>query len=121
MPIAYCFMDDEGFLWEYLGSNTYSSEGVLSIGDPNNPTTNVAINATSVSVGNPSSNVTINSTAVVSSNVISNGISCNTLTLVHQVFSTMPANCASDASAASAGIPLGGIYMNAGILMVRQT
>lgn len=116
MPIAFCFMDDEGFLWEYLGNNTYSSEQALSIGDPGSPTTNVAINSTSISVGDPSSKVSVNSTAVISNNIISNGISCNTF-----VFSVLPPNCASDSAAATAGVPVGGIYMNAGVLMVRQT
>ena len=166
MPIAFCFMDDDGFLWEYLGQNTYASEAALSIGDPNSPTINVAINSTSVVIGTPTSNVFINSTALVANQVICisgnitsllcntlNGntanvanISCNSLlgntvnvsnifcnvlsgniaNLVNLscntlIFSTLPTNCASDAAAASAGIPVGGIYMNAGVLMVRQS
>ena len=111
MPIAFAFLDDEGFLYEYLGNNTYSSEQALSIGDPGSPTTNVAINSTSISVGDPSSKVSVNS-----SSIAANVVTCNTL-----VLSVMPTNCADDAAAESAGIPVGGIYMNAGVLMVRQS
>ena len=106
MSIAFCFMDDDGFLWEYLGQNTYSSEGVLSIGDPASPTINVAINSTSVVIGTPTSNVFINSTSIV----------VGTL-----VFSTLPPNCLNDAAAEAAGVPVGGSYCNGSVMMVRQS
>ena len=106
MPIAFAFLDDEGFLYEYLGNNTYSSESVLSIGDPGSPTINVAINSTSVTVGDPSSKVSMNSSS----------ITCSTL-----VLSVMPTNCVDDAAALSAGVPVGGIYRNGSILMIRQS
>ena len=115
MPIAFCFMDDEGFLWEYLGNNTYSSEQALSIGDPGSPTINVAINSTSMLSASFLQGFH-KFHGVISNNIISNGISCNTF-----VFSVLPPNCASDSAAATAGVPVGGIYMNAGVLMVRQT
>ena len=106
MPIAYTFMDDEGFLWEYLGNNTYSSESVLSIGDPGSPTINVAINSTSVVIGTPTSNVFINSSSIVVGKLI---------------FSTLPPNCLNDAAAALAGVPVGGTYCNGSVMMMRQS
>jgi hypothetical protein len=111
MPIAFAFMDDEGFLWEYLGNNTYSSEGVLSIGDPGSPTINVAINSTSIVIGTPTSNVFINS-----SSIVVGGLTCNA-----QTFSVLPINCTNDSQASALGVPVGGIYRNGSILMVRQT
>jgi hypothetical protein len=56
MPIAFCFMDDEGFLWEYQGNSVYTSEEVLS-------------------VGNTTNHVTINSTAVVCNSLVLNSYS----------------------------------------------
>jgi len=44
-----------------------------------------------------------------------------TLTIGSVTFTALPVNAANDAAASVAGVPVGGVYRNGGILMVRVT
>ena len=52
---------------------------------------------------------------------LSGGVMTGSLTLVNAVFSPLPVDAANDSAAATAGVPVGGVYKNGSVLMVRVT
>jgi len=104
MAIHFSFIDDEGFIWEYMGNNVYSSQDLITVG---NSTANVVITQTTLTVNN---SITANSAAliVLTSNTANiNVITANSANVINLTCNTFTLNVSSIATSGYTSLPNG--------------